>query len=352
MSVSPAPAVGAGPFWYMRTIGRMRAPRCVKPLTGIMNPCAASVWFVVVMSTETWVGVDGTMRERSVEVSQRFASPADRDRWLAGRKPVPLPISITQGDALGVGSGHFPPPEFGAIAPQIPPQEGPPTGVGPVDVGDGLFTYVELAALPTDGRAALARIERAEMALRHRYGRMLLRWHSLGAAHLARYDLGPVPRAGRSIDLLLLIAHLDAAPVPARVRRALFAAATALPGVTLSSSAGSEVTVSASYPHWEPVSFTFDEQTGELLTGLPMADGPPDVAGPAGTVVAQGLVDSISALPHGVRPIRGVGRPPLWPSPPAPAAESIAPAVGTPSTVFTVLVAATAGDRLHPAPLA
>lgn len=59
---SSAPlSVGVGPFWYMRTIGVMRAPRCAKPLPGIMNPCGSTVWFDVVMSTETWVGVDGTM---------------------------------------------------------------------------------------------------------------------------------------------------------------------------------------------------------------------------------------------------------------------------------------------------
>ena len=111
--------------------GRCAAPRCAKPLPGVMNPCGSTVWFDVVMSTETWVGVDGTMRERSVEVSQRFASPADRARWLASGKPLPLPVSIAQGDALDVGSGHFPSPQFEAIAPDVPPVEGPPTGAGP-----------------------------------------------------------------------------------------------------------------------------------------------------------------------------------------------------------------------------
>ena len=45
--------VGVGPFWYVRTIGTMRAPRCAKPLPGVMNPCGSTVWFDVVMSTET-----------------------------------------------------------------------------------------------------------------------------------------------------------------------------------------------------------------------------------------------------------------------------------------------------------
>ena len=117
---SPVPLrAGEGPFWYMRTIGTMRAPRCAKPLPGVMNPCGSAVWFDVRMSTETWVGVDGTMRERSVEVSQRFASPADRARWLASAKPVPVPVSVAQGDALDVGSGHFPSSQFEAIAPRF-----------------------------------------------------------------------------------------------------------------------------------------------------------------------------------------------------------------------------------------
>lgn len=350
---SSAPlSVGVGPFWYKRTIGTMRAPRCAKPLPGTMNPCGSTVWFDVVMSTETWVGADGTMRERSVEVSQRFASPADRARWLASRKLTPTPISIAQGDALDVGSGHFPASQFEAIAPQVPPVEGPPTGAGPVDVGDGPFTYSQLLALPTDGAAALERIEPAETALRHRYGQMLLRWHSPGADLVAHTDLAPVPNEGKSIQELTLIANLDAAPIPTHVRLGLFHAAAALPGATVTRRPGSGVTVSASFPHWQPVSFTFDPHTGELLTGLPMDGGPPDVAGPASTVVAQGPVDSITALPQGVQPIVGVGAPPISPSPPMPAIETVSPAVGGPTTTFKVLLAATPGERARPAPTA
>ena len=350
---SPAPLrVGVGPFWYVRTIGTMRAPRCAKPLPGDMNSCGATVWFDVVMSTETWVGVDGTMRERSVEVSQRFASPADRARWLASGKPVPVPVSIAQGDALDVGSGHFPSPQFEAIAPQVPPAEGPPIGAGPVDVGDGPFTYRQLLALPTNGVVALARIERAETALRHRYGRMLLRWHSPGARQVARADLAPAPNAGNSSQELTLIADLDAAPVPTHVRLGLFHAATALPGATVTRRADGGVAVSASHPQWQSVSYSFDRRNGELLTGLPVDGGYPDVARAASTVVAQGLVHSITALPTNLQPIPGVGAPPLWPSPPAPAIETVSPLVGGRTTVFTVLFAAVPGERPRPAPTA
>jgi hypothetical protein len=263
-----------------------------------------------------------------------------------------VPVSIAQGDALDVGSGHFPSPQFEAIAPQVPPVEGPPTGAGPVDVGDGAFSYRQLLALPTNAVAALARIEQAETALRHRYGRMLLRWHSPGAGLVARADLAPAPNAGNSIQELTLIAHLDAAPVPPRVRLGLFHAATALTGVTVARRTGGGVTVSASYPHWGPVSYAFDRRTGELLTGLPVDGGPPDVPGAASNVVAQSLVGSITALPEGVKPIRGVGAPPLWPSPRSPRIETVSPAVVGPSTPFTVLVAATPGEQARPAPRA
>ena len=231
-SSSSAPlSVGVGPFWYMRTVGTMRASRCAKPLPGVMNPCGSMVWFDVVMSTETWVGTDGTMRERSVEVSQRFASPVDRARWLASRKPVPV-TDDAQGDALDIGSGHFPSSVFGQIDANVPAPEGPPSGAGPIDLGDGPFTYRQLLALPASGPAALSRIDQAWTELRHRYGSMLLRWHSPGATLTARDDLAPIPSAGRAIQELLLIARLDAAPVPPRVRLGLFHAATALAGVT------------------------------------------------------------------------------------------------------------------------
>ena len=345
-------SVGAGPFWYTRTIGTMRAPRCVKQLPGVMHPCGSTVWFDVVMSTETWVGTDGTMRERSVEVSQRFASRTGRARWLTSRKPIPVPISIAQGDALDIGSGHYPSSLFGEIAADVPPTEGPPAGAGPVDVSDGLFSYRQLLALPGGGAAALIRIDQAWRRLRDRYGRLLLRWHSPGARLVARADLAPIPHAGRAIEELLLIAHLDAAPVPARVRLALLRAATALPGVTVSHRVPGGVRVSASFPHWQPVSFTFSARSGELLTGPPMAGGYPDVPGPASTIVVQGPVGSITAVPNGVRSIQGVGAPPLWPAPSAPPAESISPTAGGPRSVFTVLLAATAGERVDPAPKA
>jgi hypothetical protein len=181
---------------------------------------------------------------------------------------------------------------------------------------------------------------------------MLLRWHSPGARLIASADLAPAPKAGNSIQELTLIANLDAAPVPPHVRLGLFHAASALSGATVTRRAAGEVTVSASYPHWTPVSYTFNRRTGELLTGLPIDGGYPDVPGAASTVVAQGTVDSITALPKNVQPIPGVGAPPLWPSPPSPTIETVQPAVGRPRTVFTVLLASVPGQRPGSAPTA
>jgi hypothetical protein len=76
------------------------------------------------------------------------------------------------------------------------------------------------------------------------------------------------------------------------------------------------------------------------------------MSGPASTVVAQGPIASITALAPGVRPIPGVGAPPLWPPPSAPPAESVSPVVGGPHSVFTVLLAATPSEDAHPAPKA
>jgi hypothetical protein len=355
---SGALSVGSGPFWYMRTVGTMQTPRCLRKKfvdSGLYYVCDGTVWFEVQLSLETWMGADGTTRERMVEDWQRFVSSAGRARWRATKKRVPTPISVAQGDALDIASGHFPSPLFGDSCADAPPAEGPPAGAGPIDVGDGLFTYRQLMSLPTSPRKLLRRIHQAEAALCRRYAKTLLRWHSPGATLVARDDLSPRPKVGRSIDELLLISHLVAAPVPASARLALFHAAAALPGVTVNPHARDSlgragVMVTASAPHWQPASFIFDPGTGELLTGPPMDGGPPDVAGPASSVVAQGYVDSVTALPPGVKPIRGVGKPPTWPSPPPPAMIGISPTVGGPHTVFTVTLAGNPGARSRPAP--
>ena len=156
---------------------------------------------------------------------------------LASRKPVPVPVSIAQGDALDIGGGRFPSSLFGAIAPQCSSDEGAPAGAGPVDVGDGPFTYRRLLALPGGGVAALERIDRVEAALRYRYGRMLLRWRSPGARLVARAVLAPTTNAGRAIRSCADRTP-GRRPVPVRVRLGLLHAAVALPGVTVTRAQG------------------------------------------------------------------------------------------------------------------
>ncbi len=355
---SPPLPVGVGPFWYTRTTGTMRHPWCLKQeiiRPGYYGTCEVTVWFEVGMSTETWVGLDGTMRERTVEAWQRFASAADRAKWRAHEKLPAPPVTVDQGDGLVIGEGHFPPDPFGDNGGDVPPVEGPPTGSGPIDVGDSFFTYGQLLALPDSPAAAVGRIDQAEVALHRRYATMLQRWHSPGANLQARRSLTRPPSGVRSIEELVLISHLLASPVPPRVRQVLFRAATALPGVTVTPGARDRlgragVQVSASYPNWQSAAFIFDPGSGEVLTGPLFHGGPPDVAGHGSVVVVQGQVDSVTALPPGVKAITAVSQPPLWPAPPKPRMIAIAPASGGPHTVFTLALAATSGERAHPAP--
>jgi hypothetical protein len=342
----------------MRTVGTMRHPWCLKQeiiRPGYYGKCDATAWFEVGMSTETWVGIDGTMRERTVEDWQRFASPADRARWRAYRKRPPPPVTVDQGDGLVIAEGHFPPDLFGDNGGYVPPVEGPRAGNGPTDIGDSFFTYSQLLALPDSPTAAAQRVDHAKIRLDHRYGRTLRRWHSPGANLQARYFLRPTPRRLRSMQELLMISHLLASPVPPRVRLALFHAATALPGVTVTPDARDSlgrvgVMVSATYPRWQPIRFIFDPRTGELLTGLPFAGGPPDVAGGDSTVVVQGEVNSVTALPARVKPIQAVSAPPIWPAPPPPRMIALSPMTGRPHTLFSLALAAVRGERVHPAP--
>jgi hypothetical protein len=346
------------PFWYTRTVGTMRHPWCLKEKRvrpGYYGRCEVNVWFEVGMSTETWIGRDGTMRERTVEDWQRFASPADRAKWRAHRKRSAPPVTVDQGDGLVIGQAHFSPDLFGDNGGGVPPMEGPSTGSGPTDVGDSFFTYGQLLALPDLPSAAAQRIDQADLALFRRYAKMLRRWHSPGANLQARRSLTPQPRRLRSLAELVLISHLVASPVPPRVRLALFHAATALPWVTVTPGARdslgrSGVKVTATYPHWEAVVYIFDPRTGEVMTGPAFNGGPPDVAGPPSVVVAQGQVDSVTALPQGVKPIRAVSDPPIWPAPPAPRMLAISPSVGRAHTVFTLALAAVPGERAHRPP--
>lgn len=127
-------------------------------------------------------------------------------------------------------------------------------------------------------------------------------------------------------------AELDAikglleSPVPAGVRAALYRAAALVPGVRYDGHVRDAlgragVGVSAGRPGSE-FQLIFDPATGALLG----QQNP--VVGDSATLAA-GVVGSITALPAGVAPIAG-------PRSLAPVAVSVRPAVGAPSSAFTV----------------
>ena len=82
--------------------------------------------------------------------------------------------------------------------------------------------------------------------------------------------------------------------------------------------------MSASFPHWTPVSFTFEPRSGELLTGPPMAGGPPTSRGRQHRRRARaGRLDQRGPQERATDP-PGVGAPPFWPSPPSRRSSRIA----------------------------
>jgi hypothetical protein len=74
-----------GQYWYTRYVYSMRVPMPIPPK--VMPPGPPKLFATVTtdlrQSVETWIGVDGTVRQRTVILADRFASPADRRRWRA-----------------------------------------------------------------------------------------------------------------------------------------------------------------------------------------------------------------------------------------------------------------------------
>ncbi|MGH3261644.1 MAG: hypothetical protein ACRDNS_06590 [Trebonia sp.] len=345
-AVSVPQGFGPGQFWYTRTVSTERVRR---PAGGeyhgkvFMRARGPMVAFDVRVSTETWVGVDGTVRQRGVVVSQRFASPAGRARWDAHHRPVPSFARDIDSDSLIGGDGMFP-----ASGPSGVP-------LGQQDVGDGAFSYRQLLALPPEPRALRARIERAFAALGHRQASSAVNRCESGGTRGC--GSGPrVPawqrRDSRASTDMTEIAQMLSWPVPARLRLALFDAATTLPAVSSDIAVnwhahdslgrpGVQVTASPPrYPgHYEPdpMWLIFDRTTGALLAQPGF--------GSQGVVTAQGVVDSAYGLPKGVSPLHSAT------APAQPPIVSISPSVGGPTTVFRVVVSARPGaSRRAPRP--
>ncbi|MGN6166934.1 MAG: hypothetical protein ACTHQQ_02010 [Solirubrobacteraceae bacterium] len=309
--VLPGTVSAAGPFWYMRAVRSMHERLPAGGITmdrrGYTHRHGPNVLFAVRLTEETWVGVDGTMRDR-MTAAARFASAGGRAKWAAWGRPQPNFNSWLDRDAIVVGGGRFPPQLW------YPWGE----GLGPynLDLGDSLLSYRQLLSLPTTPKAVLDRVTRAEEALMRRQYR---------AATNVGYETFP-----GGIGELTDIGGLLASPVPASTRLALLRAAMRLRGARLNlhahdplGRAGISVTATDGIAMQRLI---FDPATGALLEG------------PKGVVVAQGAVGSPYALPRGIRPVRAVH------GPPEPPALTISPPAGNPKTDFK-LTLAPAGSR-------
>jgi len=294
-SVAAVPGAGLRVrYWYTRTVAAAGAP-----VIGIAEPSGRE-------TIETWVGTDGTWRQRAIEPSNAGASS---DAVIDGDGLFPPQANAT-GSANGVAINNRNP-------------------------GDGLFTSSELQSLPTSTTALRSRIERAVAAQTTRdLNEYVLpgRHHRQIVARLRpRYFGGP---AGQTGQALIAISDLEAGPLPARLRAALFAVARTLPGVRATSGARDALgRTGVALSQGGGLPLIFDPRTGALLAGV------------SGTVLTQGPVNSITAIPKHVTPLaepRGL-RPPEM---------AIAPRSGAPSATFTIrLTTGTAAAHSNLAPV-
>jgi hypothetical protein len=273
-------AGSTGAFWYTRTITASRGPLPVVPRVmpvGEKPGPVPLVYFDVGTSSETWIGRDGTVRQRTVVLTRRFASPADRRRWVAAHQT--LPGGSDGSDQISAGDDLFP-----ATA-NAPSSE-------PGDPGDGLFSYRQLLGLPPAPGPLAVRLERAESALNLRELNTYVRpgpAHRRTVARLAR-------QWTRDQDQLYTITGLIESPVPDRVRLALVAAAARLPGVSLVPDPPAGKIVLTETADGSRQSLAVDAATGELrLAGQTFAGDT--------SVVAAGPTSSVWALPRGVTAI-------------------------------------------------
>ena len=112
-----SPSAASGPVWYTRTVRSMHESLPAGGITltrrGFTHRQGPEVRFDLRVSEETWVGIDGTIRDRTVVATVRFRSGADRAKWLAYGRPVPNFNSAWLGwishDGIDVAGGRFPP---------------------------------------------------------------------------------------------------------------------------------------------------------------------------------------------------------------------------------------------------
>jgi hypothetical protein len=329
----PAQSLRPGQYWYTRTIVSTDQPVPVVPTPTPSGPAKlpAMVNLDLRQSSETWIGIDGTIRQRNITLSERFASPAGRKRWLASRQALP---SFGTSDSITGGAGWFPPQS---------------SGLG--DLGDGLFSYRELVSLPIGVPELRAAIERAQTALggRQQHGLSMQASRGVGVAGM-QVVAKPSAVDRRAIEDLNTIASLLATPVAPGVRAALYRVAASLPGVEYDGPArdplgraGVAVSVGRSDSEMRMI---FDPHTGALLSSSyrpGQAGRGVGLGGLTETIVAQAMASSIDSLPPDVKPIRG--------KMPVPQTISISPHRGATNTVFSLELSAPAGTHARaPAP--
>ena len=86
-------SAASGPVWYTRTVRSMHESLPAGGMTvdrhGLTRRHGPEVRFDLRVSDETWVRVDGTIRDRTVVAAVRFRSRADGAKWRAYGRPVP-----------------------------------------------------------------------------------------------------------------------------------------------------------------------------------------------------------------------------------------------------------------------
>jgi hypothetical protein len=243
------------------------------------------------VTIENWVGTDGSWRLRATVPG---SGPGSLDVVMAGDDLLPPQTNA---------SGSFDGVPFNSRNP-----------------GDGLFTSSQVASLPTDAGALASALRRAVTAQDLRNLDAYLGPGRHSAAQLRR--LRRVFLSRRVSGTLLAIADLDMTVVPGSLVYALYRVARELPGVRVTATGHgahrSDVTITA-----QGYSMTFDDRTGALRSG---STGVFFDQGSAGTIVVQGTVPNLDAIPKGVAPIQSpVARPPTI---------AITPRAGIPTTTF------------------
>ena len=289
----------------------------------------ATVPVVLRESAETWIGTDGTIRERQTTLSERFANSAARRRWRASGESLPR---FQANDSVSAGDGWFP-PQYG----------------GDGDIGDGLFSYRQLLSLPASVPALRARLEPAQAALARRQQHGLATKIQPGTTAYGPMQIAghPSSRYARSLQDLTTITALLSTPVPATVRAALYRVAASLPGVRYDGRAtdalgrpGIAVSVGT---HVHRMRMIFNRAIGALLQASTLVPGSLDgvkLGAITQTIAAQGIARSLNTLPAAVHPVGHMQQ-----SPPT---IAISPRTGTPTTTFSLALHSTQTNPPQP----